>query len=389
MGGCHDRTVEVIEVVLQYGQRLNVEIVGRLVQQQHVRRAHQHGEQIEPALFAAGKALDLRVLQIGVEQKALHHLRGRQGALVGFHAQGNIFDEVNGTHFAVHVGIILCEITDANGLPSGNRARIRLHTPGNHIQQRRLSAAVPPDNTHAIVTQQDIGKIVDQYALPEPFGDVIHFNDLASQPRGSRTNADLFLRPGRFDGRKLLKALNASLRFRGSGTRTALHPSQFYAQDRLALALTGKRHIFAFCLQFQIFRVIRRIGIELSLIQFDNLVGHALQKIAVVRHHDQRAGKGLQHFFQPGNHLAVQVIGRLVQNQQFAARPFSSARRKDDRPSVPYPQSPNASGSCAPHSFSVHAHLHRLRQRPLPAELPRDGIPDSAGGTRCAPCCPW
>src|SRR5262249_34032582 len=47
-----------VEDVLQGGQRVGVEVVRRLVQEQHVRAGHQQPEQLEPASLAAGEVAD-------------------------------------------------------------------------------------------------------------------------------------------------------------------------------------------------------------------------------------------------------------------------------------------------------------------------------------------
>ena len=48
----HD-PLEMIQIILQNRQRADIEVVGRLVEQKDVWRAHQDMEQIEPAPLAA------------------------------------------------------------------------------------------------------------------------------------------------------------------------------------------------------------------------------------------------------------------------------------------------------------------------------------------------
>lgn len=45
------------------------------------------------------------------------------------------------------------------------------------------------------------------------------------------------------------------------------------------------------------------------------LVGDPLQEIPVVAHHDQRAGPRIEQILHGGEHVGVQVVGRLVEDQ--------------------------------------------------------------------------
>ena len=46
-----------------------------------------------------------------------------------------------------------------------------------------------------------------------------------------------------------------------------------------------------------------------------NFVGDTIQKIAVVGHHENDTLKPDQKILQPGYHLIVQMVGRLIQDQ--------------------------------------------------------------------------
>ena len=49
--------------------------------------------------------------------------------------------------------------------------------------------------------------------------------------------------------------------------------------------------------------------------QLGNVVDHPLQKVPVMGHHDQPPLKSTQPVLQPCHHLAVQMVGGLVQHQ--------------------------------------------------------------------------
>ena len=61
--------------------------------------------------------------------------------------------------------------------------------------------------------------------------------------------------------------------------------------------------------------------------QEQDVCGHHLQELPVVRHHEQRAGPRLQIVLQPDDGLHVQHVGRLVKQQQ--VRPGSGEAVKE------------------------------------------------------------
>ena len=61
----------VVEEVLEGPQRVEVEVVGRLVEQQHVGPLGQDEQQLQPAPLAAGQRADRRPLGVAVEPEPL------------------------------------------------------------------------------------------------------------------------------------------------------------------------------------------------------------------------------------------------------------------------------------------------------------------------------
>ena len=48
---------------------------------------------------------------------------------------------------------------------------------------------------------------------------------------------------------------------------------------------------------------------------FQNFIGNFVKEITVMRNHDHNAFKPVQIILQPGYHLVIQMVGRLIQNQ--------------------------------------------------------------------------
>ena len=70
---------------------------------------------------------------------------------------------------------------------------------------------------------------------------------------------------------------------------------------------------------FQVEIVAAAVEREFLLCQFKGLRGGGVEKIAVVRNDDLRAGQVCQVVFQPQHGFQIQVVGRFVQQQQIGA----------------------------------------------------------------------
>ena len=66
----------------------------------------------------------------------------------------------------------------------------------------------------------------------------------------------------------------------------------------------------------EVVTVISFIRINLLVVYFDDFRADTIEEITVVRHHQQAQIGTVQVFFQPFGHIEIQVVGRLVQNQQ-------------------------------------------------------------------------
>jgi hypothetical protein len=77
------RALVALQPGLEPDQRVEVEVVGRLVEQQQVARAHQRARQLQPHAPAAGEAVDRRVELRRPEAQAQHQRLGARPRVVG------------------------------------------------------------------------------------------------------------------------------------------------------------------------------------------------------------------------------------------------------------------------------------------------------------------
>ena len=215
----------------------------------------------------------------------------------------------------IQLEALLREIPDAHRSAVVDRAAVRLNRARNQIQKRALARAVAADHAHAVVPKHGIRKIAHHAFAPERFAHMPELHSLAPQPRRGRRNRHARIRFRRFHRLQRLVARDALGGFCGARPAAALNPFRFLFQKRLPLALRGLCHLEPLRLHFQVFGIVRLIKIQFPKRQLADPVHHVFQKIAVVRDHRDRAGKFLQPRLQPRDHLRVQMVRRLVQNQ--------------------------------------------------------------------------
>ena len=312
----HDRALERGEIILEDFQRGDVQIVGRLIQQQHIRRGHQQAGQIQPPLFAAGEPLHRGILHIRREEELLEHLRRGKAPVRRFHIFGDVAHEVDQAHVRRNLRKFLRKKADFHRFADGNRARIRRELTGEHAQQRRFAASIRPDDRHALIPQNRIGKIGNQRPPAERLADRLALDDPPPEPGAGRAEGKPLLLLRAADGAHLLKPLDARLLLGASGLRAPPNPLQLAAQDGASLSRRRVLHLQPRGLLFEIIRKVSVVQIQFAVADFRNAVAHAVEEVAVVRNHHQRAAILRQPPFQQGDGLRVDVVGRFIQHQQ-------------------------------------------------------------------------
>src|SRR6266700_7335193 len=123
---------EILQRLFQRAQGVDVEIVGRLVEQQHVGAGFEHLGEMHTIAFAARQCADLLLL-IGPLEVERGAIAARIDLALAeqdqFVAAGNLFP--NG-FLAVEIVARLIDVTEVHALTDGDRALVRLLLPGDH-----------------------------------------------------------------------------------------------------------------------------------------------------------------------------------------------------------------------------------------------------------------
>ncbi|MNC15899.1 hypothetical protein D3C75_637400 [compost metagenome] len=189
MGYSNDCAGEVLQIILQNGQRLDIQIIGRFIQQQHVGLPHQGAEEIQSAFFPSGQPADVGPLLLLGKHKPLQHLGGGNGnAVIQLNGLGSIPDIFQHPLIGVQLLILLGIISHTDRASRFNAARIRLKLSGQHPEQGGFAAAVGTDNADTVAWLNQRAQVFDQGSGSIGFGDILQLQYLFAQTAGGDMN---------------------------------------------------------------------------------------------------------------------------------------------------------------------------------------------------------
>lgn len=133
----HD-AVETVQIILQDRQGPDIEIVGGLIQDQHIGRCHQDPQKIQSSFLSAGELSDEAPLHGPVKKEALQHLCRRDRPFCGLDILARFLNIINDPHIIIQRLALLGKITDLYGLADLNGTGIRAPPPPTIIFNRVL-----------------------------------------------------------------------------------------------------------------------------------------------------------------------------------------------------------------------------------------------------------
>ena len=185
-----DDDQRAVVILQRFGQRLahlDVEVVGRLVEDQQVRLLPHEQREREARLFAAGKAADRRARHVAAKiepaEKIAQLLLARTRLDLREMPQRRLLD-------AQLLDLMLREVADLQRLRGQPLARSRRERSGHRFQQRRLAGAVRPEQADALAGEdrpRDAGedrRIVRRIAIAQR--DAFEAHELPGRDRRRR-----------------------------------------------------------------------------------------------------------------------------------------------------------------------------------------------------------
>ena len=187
---------------------------------------------------------------------------------------------------------------------------------GDQPEHRRLARTVRPDHAHDSTRRQRKVHVFKQHAVAIAFGKFLRLDDQRTESRSGRDDdleLLLFFRDVFFQHR--LVGGDACLPFRLAGLRAGTDPLKLARHRLLPAILRALRDRRTRLFLLQPFGIVSFPGDAVSVVEFQDPLGHVVQKVAVVRHRDDRARVTRKMLLQPLHALGIQMIGRLVQQQ--------------------------------------------------------------------------
>ena len=222
-------TFEAFQILFQYIQRDDIQIIGWLVQDQEIRIAHQYGKQIQSSSFPSAQLFDQGILLFVGEHEIFQELRsGHNSPVAQIDAFGNVFYDIDHPVRFIESDTGLFVVAVNHGFADRNRSAVRLQILGNNIQERRFAHSVFPDNTDFFSPDEFIREIAE-YTMPvEAFRYMVEFQDFFTQSFTLDVQFQFFLcRILRGCFFEFVKVVYPVLCFMTTGLRHPAHPFLF------------------------------------------------------------------------------------------------------------------------------------------------------------------
>src|SRR4029079_8895681 len=212
----------------------------------------------------------------------------------------------------------LVDVTDLHGLADLHLAGIRLLLPDDHLDQGRLPNPVRPDHADDSAAGQRERQVLDQHPALEAFVQVANIDNNVAQ---ARTGRDLNLFEVEFPGLvrlggHLLVSLESSLAFGLPAPGVLAHPVQFVAEAFLEFLVAPAGHLQAVRLLLQVGGVVALIGIGPATIELEDPLRDVVEEVPVVGYRPNGARILGEVLLQPLHALGIEMVGRLVQEQE-------------------------------------------------------------------------
>ena len=148
----------------------------------------------------------------------------------------------------------------------------------------------------------------------------MQLHNFASQPlRDDGDVEGVFLKTFGSLGFDVLEPIQAALAFGRSCRRSGPNPLQFSLHVAMCTLLNGLGIGAALGTLFQEVAEVAMVAVQGLVFQFQDAVADIFQEIAVVRHHEEGGSHGGQTLLQPRDHVQVEVVGRLVEDQKIGS----------------------------------------------------------------------
>ena len=250
----------------------------------------------------------------------VQELRRTQSATVAkIDLAGDVVSDVDDSFRGVELQSLLAVIAETNALAHLDRTAVGLLQPHQKSQECALATAVIAHNTKLFVAREVVVEAIEDTFLSVALADIFGLENFgADTPRLNFQTHSTLRASGLQSVLQIVEGVDSGLRLCGTRLGLATNPLQLVAKTVLVALALSRRSVDTLLTLSKIVRIVATIVVEASILQFENIAAHAVEKIAVVSDHQQRTTRRGQILFEPLGHLGVEVVGGLVENEQIA-----------------------------------------------------------------------
>ncbi len=313
------RAGPTVEQVLHHGEHVRVEVVSRLVEDEHVGFVQKDAQQREPAALPAREVAHARGELALLEAQALGKLGGALRAPVD-HVASPVAPEHVKEAPAPSLGQrvqVLAHPPEAHRGPDPHPARRGREPSRHHLEQGRLARSVGAEDAVAVPGPYDPAHVVEHArAVAVGERDALHLDDLLAEPaHGEPLELD-GVSERRVVGDERAGGLHAKARLARAGLGAVREPVELLAQGVLTALLGRGGQPLALDALLDVGGVAALEGLDPTVVDLPHPLADLVEEPPVVRHHEKRPlARGpppAQVRGQPLDGGQVEVVGRLV-----------------------------------------------------------------------------
>src|SRR5665647_2717125 len=311
----HGATGELEQCVLERTERLDIQVVGRLVEQQQVPADLEGQREVEPVALATGEHPGGLLLVRALEPERGDVRPGRHLDVADLDVVETVRDDLPQRLLRVDARAGLVDVGDPDRLADLQLAGVQRLEPDDGLEQRRLADAVRTDHADDAVARQDEREVLDQDPLVEPLLEVLRLDHDAAE---ARTRRDLDLVEVKLAGTvrlgsHLFVAREARLGLRLAALGALAHPLELVLEALRELEVLLALDLQPLLLLLQVGRVVALVRIGAAAVELEDPFGDVVQEVPVVGDGEDGTVVLREVLLEPEHALGIQVVGGLVQ----------------------------------------------------------------------------
>ena len=312
----HQGPGPAVQEVLHHVEGLDVEVVGRLVQEQHVGLGEKNAQQLEAPAFTAGEVAEAGRESVTGEPEPLQQGRRRDLPVHGLRDSADRLDRVQDPSLRIQIIELLGQVLERHRPTMLHAAGVRRQRAREQLQQGGLASTVDSDDPDPVACAQPPRRTREQHLLPPREIDVLDVDDVLAEALGGEPlQFEAIPRRG-YVGDQGVRGLHPELRLGRARWCSPPEPGEFLAHQVLATSLAGSRLPHPLRLGEHEGGVPTLIEVDDGVVNLPGPLAHLVEEPSIVGHHHHRGRSGHQVGCQPGDRFHVEVVGRLVQDDQ-------------------------------------------------------------------------